>query len=259
MTQGSRTVCNTILLPTRAKDGHGRPSQVSSYVVLHKRSFSHKSHNAPVLLPPTTYHHSEQNCVNLCSEWCGVGYGTRGQAHCVICEHHNVVIMSAMASQITSLTTVSSSVYSGADQRKHQSSASLAFVRGIHGWPVPPPPPPPPPPHTHTHTNTHKRKSNKKGFIIDIINRDHFKCYKGSSEWFLLILQNKHMDQSSSFLYMLHMLDACGRDCPNTTAGRDSGFWHCLLFVTWGGVLFLTQAWVLLNWKSTQLDILIFW
>ena len=26
-----------------------------------------------------------------------------------------------------------------------------------------------------------------------------------------------------------------------------------------GGVLFLTQAWVLLNWKSTQLDILIFW
>ena len=26
--------------------------------------------------------------------------------------------------------------YSGADQRKHQSSASLAFVRGIHRWPV---------------------------------------------------------------------------------------------------------------------------
>ena len=29
-----------------------------------------------------------------------------------------------------------SSVYSGADQKKHQSSASLAFVRGIHWWPV---------------------------------------------------------------------------------------------------------------------------
>ena len=29
-----------------------------------------------------------------------------------------------------------SSVYSGADQRKHQSSTSLAFVRGIHRWPV---------------------------------------------------------------------------------------------------------------------------
>ena len=41
-----------------------------------------------------------------------------------------------MASQITSLTIVYSTVYSGADQRKHQSSASLSFVRGIHRWPV---------------------------------------------------------------------------------------------------------------------------
>ena len=36
--------------------------------------------------------------------------------------------MGAMASQITSLTIVFSTVYSDADQRKHQSSASLAFV-----------------------------------------------------------------------------------------------------------------------------------
>ena len=41
-----------------------------------------------------------------------------------------------MASQITSLTVVYSTGYSGSDQRKHQSSASLAFVRGIHRWPV---------------------------------------------------------------------------------------------------------------------------
>ena len=34
-----------------------------------------------------------------------------------------------MASQITSLTIVYSTVYSGADKRKHLSSASLAFVR----------------------------------------------------------------------------------------------------------------------------------
>ena len=44
--------------------------------------------------------------------------------------------MSAMASQITSLTIVYSNVYSGADQRKHQSSTSLAFAWGIHRWPV---------------------------------------------------------------------------------------------------------------------------
>ena len=41
-----------------------------------------------------------------------------------------------IASQITSLTTVYSTVYSDADQRKHQSSASLDFVRGIHRGPV---------------------------------------------------------------------------------------------------------------------------
>ena len=40
--------------------------------------------------------------------------------------------MSLMASQITSLTVVYSTAYSDADQRKHQSSASLAFVWGIH-------------------------------------------------------------------------------------------------------------------------------
>ena len=50
--------------------------------------------------------------------------------------HCSDVIMSAMTSQITSLTIVYSTVCSGGDQRKHQSSASLAFVRGIHRWPV---------------------------------------------------------------------------------------------------------------------------
>ena len=49
----------------------------------------------------------------------------------------SAVIMSPMASQITSLTIVYSHFFfSGTDQRKHQSSASLAFVRGIHRWPV---------------------------------------------------------------------------------------------------------------------------
>ena len=46
--------------------------------------------------------------------------------------HYDDVIMTTMASQITSLTVVYSIVYSDADERKHQSSASLAFVWGIH-------------------------------------------------------------------------------------------------------------------------------
>ena len=44
---------------------------------------------------------------------------------------YNDAIMSVMASQITSLTIVYLSFYTGADQRKHQRSASLDFVRGI--------------------------------------------------------------------------------------------------------------------------------
>ena len=51
--------------------------------------------------------------------------------------HYSGVITGTMASQITScLTIVYSTFYSGADQGKHQSSAPLAFVRGIHRWPV---------------------------------------------------------------------------------------------------------------------------
>ena len=50
--------------------------------------------------------------------------------------YYSDVIMGAMASQITCLTIVYSAVYSGADSRKHQSSASLAFVGGINRWAV---------------------------------------------------------------------------------------------------------------------------
>ena len=46
------------------------------------------------------------------------------------------VIMGAVASQISSLTIVYSTAYSDADERKHQSSASLAIARGIHRGPV---------------------------------------------------------------------------------------------------------------------------
>ena len=51
-------------------------------------------------------------------------------------KHYNDVIMGAIASQSTSLTIAYSTIYSDADQRKHQSSASLAFVQGIHRGPV---------------------------------------------------------------------------------------------------------------------------
>ena len=52
------------------------------------------------------------------------------------CCLYDDVIMGAMTSQITSLTIAYSTFYSDADQRKHQSSVSLAFVRGSHRGPV---------------------------------------------------------------------------------------------------------------------------
>ena len=54
----------------------------------------------------------------------------------VIFAHYHDVILGAVASQITSITIFYSTGYSGADQRKHQSSVSLAFVQGIHRGPV---------------------------------------------------------------------------------------------------------------------------
>ena len=54
----------------------------------------------------------------------------------VVKDHHDDVVISAMPSQITCVSIVCSTVGSGADQRKHQSFASLAFVWEIHRWPV---------------------------------------------------------------------------------------------------------------------------
>ena len=54
----------------------------------------------------------------------------------IVYKHYSDVIMGALVSQITSVSIVYSTVCSGTDPRKHQSSASLAFVRGIHREPV---------------------------------------------------------------------------------------------------------------------------
>ena len=68
--------------------------------------------------------------------WNVQSYTMRNTAPKPIYQHYNDFIMGAIASQITSLTIVYSTVYSDVDQGKHQRSASLAFVRGIHRGPV---------------------------------------------------------------------------------------------------------------------------
>ena len=50
--------------------------------------------------------------------------------------HYSDVILSAMVSQTTVISMVCSTVCLGTDQRKHQCSVSLAFVRGVHRWPI---------------------------------------------------------------------------------------------------------------------------
>ena len=61
---------------------------------------------------------------------------TTMQALCHVVEflqlHYSNIIMGMMATQITCNMIVYSTVYSGTDERKHQSYASLSFVRGIH-------------------------------------------------------------------------------------------------------------------------------
>ena len=88
-------------------------------------------------------HHHDNSILSLCLIWLqhrAQWYWTSVQLSYISCklsvQHYNDVIMGAIASQITSLTIVYSAVYSDADQRKHQSSASLAFVRGLHRGPV---------------------------------------------------------------------------------------------------------------------------
>ena len=63
-----------------------------------------------------------------------VKWPQRNKCDKILWTHYSDVIMGAMASQITSLAIVCSTVYLGSNQRKHQSSASLAFVWGIHPW-----------------------------------------------------------------------------------------------------------------------------
>ena len=69
----------------------------------------------------------------------GGGWGCRlymGVCSSACDPYYSVVIMRPMASQITGVSIVYSSVCWGADKRKHQSSASLASARGIYRWPV---------------------------------------------------------------------------------------------------------------------------
>ena len=108
-------------------------------------------------------------------------------------DHYNDIIMSAMASQITSLTTVYLTFYSGADQRKHQSSASLAFVRGIHRWPV---------------NSPHKGPVARKMFPFDDVI-----IYLHDS-WLIMLVSPSPVSDDSSISVMLISLERANDEIP---------------------------------------------
>ena len=73
----------------------------------------------------------ELPCVNLSHHWKWRNFLSQTECHISSgAIHYGDVIMGAMASQITSHMIVCTTVNSGADQRKHQSSASLALSAG---------------------------------------------------------------------------------------------------------------------------------
>ena len=89
--------------------------------------------------------------------------------------HYSDVIMSAMASLITGVSNVFSTICSGVDQRKHQSSASLAFVRGFHRWPV---------------NSRHKGPVTRKMFPFDDVIRQHQNCGFGVGPTYIVMNNN---------------------------------------------------------------------
>ena len=76
-------------------------------------------------------HYFEGSCCEQLYEYISSSYSLIYQDVIV---HYSDVIMDTLGSQLTSLTIVYATIYSGADQRKQQSSAALTFAREIHRW-----------------------------------------------------------------------------------------------------------------------------
>ena len=84
----------------------------------------------------TVYKDNVVLCNDYENHFCNICMDMSADEYHVLPSHYNDVVMGSIASLITSLAIVYSVVYSDADQRKHQSSASLAFVWEIHQGPV---------------------------------------------------------------------------------------------------------------------------
>ena len=111
--------------------------------------------------------------------------------------------MSAIASQITSLMIVYSTIYPGADQSKHQSSASLAFVWGIHRGPV---------------NSPHKWPVTRKMFpfddVIMVTSYDIMDfVYHSFKQWLVSLSAPSHYLNQWWFIISLNIMPVTPHDC----------------------------------------------
>ena len=110
--------------------------------------------------------------------------------------HYSEVIMSAVASQITGISIACSTVCSGTDLRKYQTSASLAFVRGIHRWPV---------------DSSHKGPVTRKMFLYDDVIMIQSKIH----HWYLnqitdhLLISHQYTETKMSFWRNFGLTGCC--------------------------------------------------
>ena len=125
---------------------------------------------------------------------------------CLPFSHYDDVIMSTIASQITSLTIVYSTVYT--DQSKHQSSASLAFVWGIHRGPV---------------NSPHKWPVTRKMFPFDDV-------IMSAVLWTTCVTTEISITNNHS-----HNTSECtgNQNCVGDTQGWGFGIFEIAIFIDW--------------------------
>ena len=124
--------------------------------------------------------------------------------------------MGAIASQITSLTIAYSIVYSDTDERKHQSSVSLAFVQWIHRGLV---------------NSPHKWPATRKMFPFDDV-----------------IIGDFHAIVTRDSLFRLQLLQFCEDNCYTLSHSMNI----CLILVLYFTVLLVTRypGWTMLSVAS---------
>ena len=137
--------------------------------------------------------------------------------------HYSDIIMSVMASQITRLIIVYLTVHSSTDQRKHQSSTSLAFVWGIHRWPV---------------NSPHKGPVTRKMFPFDDVIMD--------------VVTQLCLNFNSIVCWKLVQAD-------DKEIIKAKLYWPSVLEIYWSVVSPFTTEWVSNTWSVPYHDIIMKW